>query len=959
MAGARDDPQSAVGECLGGAPGYGLVTSPSTRIIRHEMSARRFALEFAVLLAVVSPAAAQESPRRDLEVVAATLPELLPAGGEVGVPLDLRNGGEDTWDPDRGYAVAYHWLSSDGRMMVLDGARSPLPEPVPPGATVHLEARLQLPDEPGRYLVRWDVVQEHVCWLSDLDPTPPDPIPVEVRASHAFTVLEGSSPRWLWAGGSARARLVLRNDGLLTWAAAGPVRLSSHWLDRHGDVVSWDGPRAALDVAVPPGGTVVVDGVVTAPRVAGRYQLQWDLVEEGECWFSQRDPTSEPPLPVRVVPAPAWGPIGPVAVCALLAAAAIAALRRSHPEWLGALLARGDLVWLPLALGLKQGVVLEEAGELFARGAPLLVAAGVLAAAALLQLLPGRGRPWVVWGVALVASAVLLGDVVYLRFFGDIVTVGALAAAGQADEVRASVLSLFETRDLWLLVDLVPGAVLAVAAVRLERRRAPARRWPVAFGLLALAGAAAAVGWARSRPDEGVLRQVFRNVFVAREVGVLNFHGLDLGRAVAGRVWRRPPTTAEVERIAAWFRERGGDRAGFGQAFGRARGRNLLMIQVESLQGFVVGFEVGGIEVTPALNRLAAGGLHFTAVADQTDEGRSSDSELATQTSLLPLPVGAAAFQQADNDFTGLAEVLGGFGYHSLSAVPFDGSFWNRRVTHRAYGFSASLFDDAFAPGPVIGWGLNDRDFLAQMAPRLEALERPFCAYLITLSLHHPFDGFPDRFKELDVGRFEGTPFGNYLHTMRFFDRALEQLLARLEGSGLLGDTVLALWGDHDAGLGWEREMADALGVRWHEPDWYLTEQVPLLIEVPGAPELEGEVALPAGQADLAPTLLALLGVDPRPYAFVGRNLLGSPEDRPVPGAYGSFVDRRHLFVPRGPTLAEGHCYDLPSLERVPPEACARGFAEAVATVEVSRQVLEGDLQQRLHVVLSEPGGGR
>ena len=47
---------------------------------------------------------------------------------------------------------------------------------------------------------------------------------------------------------------------------------------------------------------------------------------------------------------------------------------------------------------------------------------------------------------------------------------------------------------------------------------------------------------------------------------------------------------------------------------------------------------------------------------------------------------------------------------------------------------------------------------------------------------------------------------------MRFFDRALEQLLARLEGSGLLEDTVLALWGDHDAGLGWEREMADALG---------------------------------------------------------------------------------------------------------------------------------------------------
>ena len=467
------------------------------------MSARSLALGFAVLLAVVSPAGAGEGPRRDLEVVAVALPELLPAGGEARVPLDLRNGGEDTWDPDRGYAVAYHWLAEDGRVVVLDGVRSPLPGPVPPGATVHLEARLEAPAEPGRYLLRWDVVQEHVCWLSDLDPTPPDPIPVEVRASHAFTVLEGSSPRWLWAGASARARLVLRNDGLLTWAVDGPVRLSSHWLDRHGEVVSWDGPRTELHATVPPGGTVVVEGVVTAPRVAGRYLLQWDLVHEGECWFGQRDPTPEPPLPVRVVPAPAWGPIGAVAVCALLAATAIAALRRSHPGWLGALLARRDLVWLTVALGLKQGVVLEEAGEVFARGAPLLVAAGAVAAAAVLHLLPGRGRPWVVWGVALVASAVLLGDVVYLRFFGDIVSVGALAAAGQADEVRASVLSLFEARDLWLLVDLVPGAMLAAAAVRLERRRAPARTWPVAVGLLALAAAAAAVGWARAAAGRG------------------------------------------------------------------------------------------------------------------------------------------------------------------------------------------------------------------------------------------------------------------------------------------------------------------------------------------------------------------------------------------------------------------------------------------------------------------------
>ena len=87
------------------------------------------------------------------------------------------------------------------------------------------------------------------------------------------------------------------------------------------------------------------------------------------------------------------------------------------------------------------------------------------------------------------------------------------------------------------------------------------------------------------------------------------------------------------------------------------------------------------------------------------------------------------------------------------------------------------------------------------MVPRLEQLPRPFAAWLITLSLHHPFDDFPGRHKVLSLGALEGTPFGNYLHTMRFFDTALEEFRASLARAGLLDDTMLVVFGDHDAGF--------------------------------------------------------------------------------------------------------------------------------------------------------------
>ena len=79
--------------------------------------------------------------------------------------------------------------------------------------------------------------------------------------------------------------------------------------------------------------------------------------------------------------------------------------------------------------------------------------------------------------------------------------------------------------------------------------------------------------------------------------------------------------------------------------FGAARGKNLIVVQVESLQDFVVDFQVGGQHVMPHLRRWAQTSLRFTNVTDQTSEGRTSDAEFTTMTSLLPLDHGAVAFR--------------------------------------------------------------------------------------------------------------------------------------------------------------------------------------------------------------------------------------------------------------------------------------------------------------------------
>jgi len=97
----------------------------------------------------------------------------LATGVMTRVPLTVRNDGRATWrtEADPSFRLSHHWLDAKGaQVVVFDGLRSAFPQDVPPGGQTTVDAWVQAPPVPGRYLIAWDIVLEKRLWFGTETP---------------------------------------------------------------------------------------------------------------------------------------------------------------------------------------------------------------------------------------------------------------------------------------------------------------------------------------------------------------------------------------------------------------------------------------------------------------------------------------------------------------------------------------------------------------------------------------------------------------------------------------------------------------------------------------------------------------------------------------------------------------------------------------------------------------------
>ncbi len=904
-----------------------------------------------------------------------TAPVDLHAGERTTVELTIDNQGELPLDPALGDRLSYHWLAvgEGAKAIVWDGLRSELPAAIAPGERATLSAALRAPERAGRYTLVWALVREGSAWLPASGAAGISEVDVEVLPPHfAFAVESVSWPLWLSAVGISEVEVTIRNTGAATWIAGARDRLSYHWLEADGTtVVEREGRRTAIPLEVAPGEAVTVFLEVRGPGRGGDFVLVLDMVREHVAWFGEPLPAAGEE-PARAQVHVVWSS-GLWQLCLIaLSLVVLFAARHWRPKqpsgaahwsWLDLMPA----LWCFAATWLLIITFADLSGIALWPGAQELAPATAALPVFFLVLAPAAWRRWLglIWVCFIALLA--LADLVYLHFLGSIVPVHALTAAHQVGDIAGSVRAVLRRSYLWLVP--LPVAALGLALLWPRSGRGPSnRRWRCMARVLGCV-LAAAVAWpfiAEMREIMGsdLGKRVFSEQRNVGRLGLVGAHIFDAARALRERRGRGDADPAELQMIREFFAERALLRAqaaerGRLQTFGHDRSANLLVVQIESFQGWVVGAKIGDQEVTPFLNSLERRGLYFPAIADVTAQGMTSDAEYAALNSAYPLAQGAISFLRADNDFFTLAHVLAAAGYTTFSAHPYKRGFWNRAVLHPRYGFARSLFARELGPGRKIAWGLADEPFFRRALPEIAALPEPFFAFLVTLSVHHPYSYFPADRRRLVLGEIEGTALGNYLHGMSEMDQAVAGLFAELAAKGLADHTLVALYGDHDARLGVPPEILDIAGVpQWTPAVPRLLERVPLFIVAPetsAGDVLRGVSPRVGSLVDLAPTLLHLLGL-PAPMAFIGQPLLPAA-DHPgaSPGSSrlavypdGSALTAELLYVGGGRDVPlAGACFTAAG-EPLPIEACDAVAAAAAEELDRSRAVVDFDLARAL-----------
>ncbi|MCX7745701.1 MAG: LTA synthase family protein [Clostridia bacterium] len=488
-------------------------------------------------------------------------------------------------------------------------------------------------------------------------------------------------------------------------------------------------------------------------------------------------------------------------------------------------------------------------------------------------LLKNRRRLWALIVFNFLISVLLLIDLWYYRGFSTMPTLHLLKQTGNLENLWSTIFSLIHFVDIFLVIDI--PVLIGMAFIKKNFCKNIERRW-VSF-ICTFIVSLGIITYIPLTKDPYAIYSYFDPNITSYNLSPIGYHVLNIYS-----FWKdlQPYhlTDSQKEEIKTWYQEKNGNKLQDNKYKGLLKGKNLLFVQVESLEKFVINQKIDGQEITPNLNKLLKNSLYFPNIIEQNNQGNSSDADFITNTSVYPLRQGSTFFRYPYNRYNSLPKLLQKEGYFTSAIHSDKGSYWNWMIALTSIGFEKCIDVNAFDVDETIILGLSDGSYLRQLAPMILKQKQPFYTFMVTMSSHGPFS-LPEKHRELKLDKeLDQSKLGGYFQSVHYVDKHLGIFLDNLKKGGILDNTLVVITGDHE---GVHKYYPGEIKSLSKIEDWWLEndKHIPLIVYNQA---IQGEeLKVYGGQVDFMPTLLYLLGVNEEKHAntAMGRNLLNTDKD--------------------------------------------------------------------------------
>ena len=227
---------------------------------------------------------------------------------------------------------------------------------------------------------------------------------------------------------------------------------------------------------------------------------------------------------------------------------------------------------------------------------------------------------------------------------------------------------------------------------------------------------------------------------------------------------------------------------------GMFKGKNLILLTCEGFSKYVID-----PELTPTLYKMSTEGFVFNNFFTPVWGVSTSDGEYVATTGLIP-KAGVWSYTKIADNYMPFAfgNQFAALGYTTKAYHDHTYTYYNRDQSYPAMGYDYKGVGNGL--DVKVTWPESDLEMMQLTVPEYVNLA-PFHIYYMTVSGHLQYNFGGNFISKKNKDLVADLPYSDhvkaYLACQIELDKALENLIAQLDASGQLENTVIAFSADH------------------------------------------------------------------------------------------------------------------------------------------------------------------